>query len=91
MRLGRVIGKVWATVKDAKLNGTTLYIMQPVNETDEPLGMPVVAVDTVGAKEGDLIYWVGGGDATTPFEDRSIPSDVTIVGIVDHLEMEKNR
>ncbi|NOX89068.1 MAG: EutN/CcmL family microcompartment protein [Calditrichaeota bacterium] len=88
MRLGRIIGKVWATVKDPKLDGTTLYIMQPVNEADQPTGMPVVAVDTVGSGENDLVYWVGGGDATVPFEDRSIPSDVTIVGIVDHLETE---
>ncbi|APF19100.1 EutN/CcmL family microcompartment protein [Caldithrix abyssi] len=90
MRLGRVIGKIWASVKDPKLEGTTLYIMQTVNEANEPLGMPVIAVDTVGAREGDLIYWVGGGDATVPFEDRMIPSDVTIVGIVDHLQIKRD-
>ncbi|MCD6376916.1 MAG: EutN/CcmL family microcompartment protein [Caldisericaceae bacterium] len=88
MRLGKVIGTVWASVKDPKLEGTTLYVMQPVNERHEALGMPVIAVDTVGAREGDLIYWVGGGDATVPFADRTIPSDVTIVGIVDHLKLE---
>ena len=91
MRLGKVIGKVWASVKDPKLKGTTLYIMQPLTESRRPLGMPVIAVDTVGSREGDLIYWVGGGDATAPFADRTIPSDVTIVGIVDHLELESGR
>ncbi len=89
MRLGKVIGKVWASVKDPKLEGTTLYVMQIVNEKEESLGPPVIAVDTVGAREGDLVYWVGGGDATTPFADRTIPSDVTIVGIVDHLQIER--
>ncbi len=91
MRLGKVIGKVWATVKDPKLESVTLYVMQPVNEAMEPMGMAVVAVDTVGARENDLVYWVGGGDATVPFEDRTIPSDVTIVGIVDHLQIQQRQ
>ncbi|MBN2424941.1 MAG: EutN/CcmL family microcompartment protein [Calditrichaceae bacterium] len=83
MKLGRVIGKVWATVKDPKLTGVTLYLMQPVNELDEPLGRPAVAADVVGSREGDLIYWVGSAEATFVLEDRQIPSDVSIVGIVD--------
>jgi ethanolamine utilization protein EutN len=87
MKLGRVIGKVWATVKDQKLLGVKLYVMQPVNEREEPLGNPVVAADTVGSGEGDLVFWVSGAEATLPFEDRQIPSDVTIVGLVDRLDV----
>lgn len=90
MKLGRVTGKVWATAKDAKLNGLTLYLMQPVDEDDKPLGPEVVAVDTVGAREGDLVYWVGGAEATFPFSHGQIPSDVTIVGLVDRLDLHRN-
>ena len=89
MKLGRVTGKLWATAKDRKLDGLKLYIMQPVDESDRPLGSELVAVDTVGSKEGDLVYWVGGAEATFPFQDRQIPSDVTIVGLVDHLDIAK--
>lgn len=88
MKLARVQGKVWATRKDAKLNGITLYIIQPVNEADEPLGKPVVAADMVASREGDLVYWVGGAEACMPFEGRMFPSDTTIVGIVDRLDVE---
>jgi len=89
MKLGIVQGKVWATVKDAKLTGVTLYIMQPVNELDEYIGSPVIAVDTVSSRPGDLVYWVGGAEATFAFEDRQIPSDVTIVGLIDRLDIGK--
>ena len=39
MKLGRIQGKVWATVKDPKLNNCTLYILQPVDEDENPIGM----------------------------------------------------
>ena len=86
MKLGRITGKVWATAKDPKLNNLTLYVMQPVDEDDRLLGTELIAVDTVGSREGDLVYWVGGAEATFPFHDRQIPSDVTIVGLVDRLD-----
>jgi ethanolamine utilization protein EutN len=89
MKLGRVTGKVWATVKDRKLDSLTLYIMQPVDEHDSPLGGELIAVDTVGSREGDLVFWVGGAEATFPFEGKQIPSDVTIVGLVDRLDLER--
>ena len=86
MKLGRIVGKVWATAKDPKLDGLKLYIMQPVDENDESIGHPLVAVDTISAGDGDLIFWVSGAEATLPFKGRQIPSDVTIVGLVDRLD-----
>jgi len=89
MKLGRITGKVWATVKDAKLNGVTLYVLQPVDELDTPLGPELVAVDTLGSREGDLVFWVGGAEATFAFPQRQIPSDATIVGLVDRLDLQQ--
>jgi|WetSurMetagenome_2_1015567.scaffolds.fasta_scaffold236955_3 ethanolamine utilization protein EutN len=88
MKLGRVTGKVWATAKDPKLNSLTLFVMQPVDEHDTPLGTELIVVDTVGSREGDLVYWVGGAEATFPFNDRQIPSDATIVGLVDRVDIQ---
>jgi len=85
MRLGRVIGKVWATVKDPRLVGIKLYILQPVDENDQPDGKAVVAADIVSSREGDLVFWVGAAEATFPFKDRPIPSDVSIVGLVERV------
>ena len=87
MKLGRIIGKVWATKKDIKLSGIKLYIMQPVDEHDQPQGRPFIAADTVGSSEGDLVFWVSGAEACLPFKEKIIPSDVTIVGFVDRMDL----
>ena len=90
MKLGKFVGKVWATAKDPKLNGLKFYIMQPINEKDEIIGNPLIAIDTVGSKEGDLVFWVGGAEATLPIPGKKIPSDVSIVGLVDRLDIKEN-
>ena len=86
MKLAIVTGKVWATIKDEKLSGRTLYIIQPVDESMIPIGKEVVAVDTVSSLENDLVYWVGGAEATLVFKEKQIPSDVSIVGLVDRVD-----
>jgi ethanolamine utilization protein EutN len=90
MKLGKVTGKVWATVKDPKLNGLTLYLMQPVDESGKAMGGELVAVDTIGSREGDLVYWVGGAEATFAYPQRQIPSDVSIIGLVDRLDLQRD-
>jgi len=83
MKLGIIVGKVWATQKDPQLKGVKLYVLQPVNEKKEKMGKPIIAVDTVGAGQGEVVYWVRAREATFALADRKIPSDASIVGIVD--------
>lgn len=83
MRLARVIGKVWATAKDASLNGLRFSVIQPLNHRQEPEGGVLVAIDAIGSGEGEVVFYVGGGDAMLAFPGRSIPSDASIVAIVD--------
>ncbi len=90
MKLGRVIGRVWATAKDEKLTGVQLSIIQPVDEKLAAMGPPLIAADIINSRENDLIYWVGGAEATFPLPDRQIPSDVSIVGLVDRMDVEKS-
>ena len=86
MRLGLVVGRLWATAKDQKLLGIKLAILQPVDETQKAIGQPLVAADIINSKEGDLVYWVTGAEATFPLSNLQIPSDASIVGLVDRLE-----
>lgn len=88
MRLGIVTGKIWATRKDASLDGIKLYVLQPLDYLLAPQGSPLIAIDAIGAGEGDTVFWVGGGDATLAFDGRIIPSDASIVGIVDSVHSE---
>jgi len=87
MKLGRICGKVWATAKDPQLHGVWLKIMQPVDEHKKDIGKKLIAADTIGVSNGDYVFWVGGGEATRAFPNRQIPSDVTIIGLVERLDI----
>ncbi|PWT81036.1 MAG: ethanolamine utilization protein EutN [Acidobacteria bacterium] len=83
MQLARVIGTVVATIKNESLQGRTLLVIQSLNKNLEPAGKPMVAVDSVGAGVGELVFWCRGKEASFPFKREDIPTDCTIVGIVD--------
>jgi len=83
MQLARVIGTVVATVKNETLEGRKFLIVQTLDADLKPKGSPQVALDAVGAGEGELVFWCRGKEASFPFKRDSTPTDCTIVGIVD--------
>ena len=83
MQLARVIGTVVATMKNESLNGRTLLVIQTLNKDLAPSGKPLVAIDSVGAGVGELVFWCRGKEASFPFKREDTPTDCTIVGIVD--------
>lgn len=87
MMLGRVIGTVVATRKDAGLAGSKLLVIQPLKADRTPGGKPLVAVDSVGAGEGEDVFYVRGREAAFPFLPEEVPADAAIVGIVDRWDL----
>jgi len=85
MQLARVLGTVVATVKNDSLEGRKLLVIQPVDSKLVPSGQPMVAIDSVGAGVGELVFWCRGREASFPFLPSDVPSDCTIVGIVDSV------
>jgi ethanolamine utilization protein EutN len=85
MYLGRVVGCVWSTMKDANLTGQRLLIVQPLTPQQEPAGRRLVCTDSTGAGAGELVYWCKGKEASFPFLPAEVPTDSTIVGIVDSV------
>ena len=83
MQLARIIGTVVATVKNESLEGRKLLVIQSLNKDLKPQGQPMVAVDSVGAGIGELVFWCRGKEASFPFKRDDTPTDCTIVGIVD--------
>ncbi|MBV9928349.1 MAG: EutN/CcmL family microcompartment protein [Acidobacteria bacterium] len=83
MQLARVIGNVVATVKNDSLEGRKLLVVQSLNADLQPQGAPLVALDSVGAGVGELVFWCRGKEASFPFRREDTPTDCTIVGIVD--------
>ncbi len=89
MYLGRVIGNLHATVKNAELTGQRMLLVQPVDSDESPSGNPLVCLDWAGARQGDLIFWCRGREASFPFLPDVVPADACIVAIVDQLNVEK--
>ena len=88
MDLAKVIGTVVATRKDPSLEGTRLLVVQPLDEKQNPISDPLVAVDTLNdAGVGEIVYIVTGGDAVSIIPGKRMPVDVAIVGIVDSLSL----
>ena len=85
MRLARVIGRVIVTIKNLSLDGQKILLLKHVNDAGSPSGDAFVALDSVGAGAGELVYYVAGKEAALPFSHPGIPSDATIVGIVDSV------
>ena len=83
MHLGRVIGTVVAERICTGLEGQKLLIVEPLDHKLSPKDAPVVAVDTVQAGTGDLIYFVTSREAALGLDPWFVPVDHTIVGIVD--------
>lgn len=88
MRLAKVIGTVVATRKEESLTGFKLLVIEEVDPRGErEINNRLVAVDTLGAGEGDIVLWVQGGAARVVSEDhRKAPLDVAIVGIIDSVD-----
>ncbi len=87
MILGRVIGNVVATAKDPALVGIKMLIVQPVGRDGIAKGRPLVALDSVGAGAGEMVYWCRGREASFPFLPAEVPIEATIVGIVDEINV----
>jgi microcompartment protein CcmK/EutM len=87
MQLGRVIGTVVCTIKDARLIGQKILILQPIDRHGREKGRSLVALDSVGAGVGETIYWCRGKEASFPFLPDEVPTEATIVGIVDQINL----
>jgi len=85
MQLARVIGTVVATVKNDLLNGRKLLVIQPLDGRLNECGSPMVAIDSVGAGKGEVVFWCRGKEASFPFMPVEVPTDCTIIGIVDSV------
>ena len=92
MFLARVTGHVVATQKDKALGGQKLMVVEPLNvkydDSAKPAslgntGRAIVAIDVVGAGDGQLVLVVQGSSARMTEQTKNMPADAVIVGIVD--------
>jgi ethanolamine utilization protein EutN len=89
MYLGRVIGTVVAERKYEGLEGKKLLVVTPLDHGLKPTRDPEVAVDTVRAGHGDLVWLVSAREAALALAPTFVPVDAAIVGIVDDIDVRR--
>lgn len=77
-----------ATQKYEGLEGLKLLVVQPLDHNQKARGGREVAVDTVKAGQGDLVFLVGSREAALALEKDFVPVDSAIVGIVDEVDLQ---
>ena len=85
MQLARVIGTVVARQIIEGCQDKKLLVVEPLNHELEVVGKTFVAIDTVQAGPGDIVFCVGSREASLALEPWFVPVDAAIVGIVDDV------
>ncbi len=94
MFLAKVTGSVVATQKVSSMVGYKLLTVEPFRVDTNgsarlvSTGRTFVAVDTVGAGEGEFVLIVQGSSARLTPETEKLPIDAAIIGIVDTVNID---
>ena len=89
MLMGRVVGEVWATVKDEKVADMKFLVVRRIGLDGELESAHVVAADAVGAGTGDLVLVVQGSSARQCEQTTNRPVDATIMAVVDAFDVDE--
>jgi len=87
MDLARVVGRVVCTRKNETLSARTLLLLQPITETGADTGKPLIAVDAIGAGAAERVFYVTGREASFAFLPDHVPTDASVVAIVDSVDL----
>ncbi|MEY4070135.1 MAG: hypothetical protein RL721_749 [Candidatus Eisenbacteria bacterium] len=87
MILAKVLGTVVSTRKEPTLSGLKLLLAREVDASFKAVGATVVAVDAVGAGEGELVLIAAGSSARLTEATKDRPVDHVVCGIVDAVEV----
>ena len=93
MFLAKVIGHVVATKKHEAMTVYKLLVLRPMLVDDKnpaafkPGANTVVAVDSVGAGEGEMVLFAQGSSARQAEGMKLLPVDAAVIGIVDRVDV----
>lgn len=96
MFVAKVTGSLIATQKVESMTGYKLLVVEPYRleakkrKTLTTTGRTFIAVDTLGAGEGEFVLITQGSSARLTPETKQLPIDTVVVGIVDRVQVEEN-
>ena len=96
MFVAKVTGSLVATQKVDSMVGHKLLVVEPyrIDAQDRnrlvTTGRTFVAVDTVGAGEGEFVLITQGSSARLTPETKNLPIDTVIVGLIDTVHVDHN-
>ncbi|KLV07103.1 ethanolamine utilization protein EutN [Photobacterium aquae] len=87
MRIARVIGHVIATVRSPGMRMDKLCLVEFIDRNGQTNGDLHIAMDQLGAGEGEWVMVVAGSSARTAYSGGSseCPVDLCVVGIIDEV------
>ena len=88
----KVIGKVTSIIKHPIYDGKSLLLIQPIDLKYNPKGKATIAVDYVGAGEGDIVL-IGNapGQAKEVFNVDNAPIRELVMAIIDRIDVASNQ
>ena len=87
MQLGRVVGTLVASRKEALLSGMKFLVVRQIDESNQETGSYVVAADAVGAGDGEIVLYASGSSARQTEFTKDRPCDAVIMAIVDSWDV----
>lgn len=88
MKLARVVGTVVSTINVPVFDGRKLLLCDLLDPTAAPAGGYLIAVDTVGAGEGEIVLLLDEGNSARQILGApEAPVRTLVVGIVDEVEL----
>lgn len=95
MFVAKVTGALVSTQKVAAMVGYKLLVVEPYRleakkrQSLETTGRTFVAVDTLGAGEGEYVLLTQGSSARLTPETRDLPVDAVVIGIIDQVHVDQ--
>lgn len=92
MEIGKVIGTVTATIKHLSYEGRRILVIQEIDLHGQLTNIVRVAVDYIGAGNGDLVLFGGApGVASEVFDLAKAPIRDLVIGIVDRFDIDNQQ
>ncbi|UCF99914.1 MAG: EutN/CcmL family microcompartment protein [Spirochaetaceae bacterium] len=88
MILARVTGTVVSTRKEQRIEGIKFLLLEKIDAaTMEGKKDYVVAMDSVGAGIGEVVFYASGSSSRMTTVTDGKPSDAAIIAIVDSIDV----